>query len=177
MGYRCYDSDRKAQFGLCYAYHARKALADVGPHIATMLTATRFNAWNGAYKAGVVSCRSALHVLQKVDCEGSPFLKAATRERYSIWKTSEQAEYPFFQIEQERNSLLKENRSTFLLEECDKYDNEPRLLVGTNFVVGSAVLRSFVQWVLREIYEIEESAFLKRRVQRVALRIRPLHRK
>lgn len=162
-----YDTHRKNQIGSCYASASRGALSEIIPHMESIQTARKLLQWKSAYKAGVVACRSSLHVLHKKDSLSSPFLERAIASRYSDWKGSQLAEHPFLLLEQERNALLKEGRSTFPMENADCFSTEPRLLFGTEFIAGSEIVRKLGTWILREIVEIEDMAYWERREKRV----------
>lgn len=161
-----YDNDRKNQFGACYAASARGTLFGVIAHLSFMQKAQKHYEWSAAYKAGVVTCRSALHVLHKKDGARSPFLRDKIAETYALWKSSTAAGSTFHLLEQERNFLLKEGRSMFPVEESDDYQSEPRLLVATRFIKGSEVVRDFAEWAIGQISDIEEGAFWSRRQER-----------
>jgi hypothetical protein len=65
--------------------------------------------------AGVALLRAVGHVLQKVDAERSPALKAEIGRAYAEWKRDREANAMFWEfIEEERNNLLKEYEIGFL---------------------------------------------------------------
>ena len=111
-------------------------------------------------------CRSALHVLHKKDSDRCRFMAAALEPRYAAWKAGGTVGSTFLLLEQERNSLLKEGKSTFQRETMDRYEGEPRLLFGDRFIVGSELIREILAWELYEIEVIEDVAHGARRVAR-----------
>ncbi len=162
-----HDDVRKSQYGACYALSSRSVLIGVATDIRTMQQSTAFFGWHAAYRSGVVTCRSALHVLQKTDGKRSPFLAAATGRHYSKWKASRDVADSFALLELERNTLLKEGRSAFAVEKAETYAGEPRILIGVDFRIGSEVLRAFATWTLEQISAIEDEAHWNRREARL----------
>jgi hypothetical protein len=70
--------------------------------------------------AGVALLRAVGHVLQKVDAEHSPALKAEIKQLYEGWKRNKEVNAIFWQfIEDERNNILKEYEVGFLAGPID----------------------------------------------------------
>lgn len=152
------DAHRQNQFGRCYASSSRSVLCSVVPHLAQMQRASRSLEWRAGYRSGIVTCRSALHVLHKKDGPRTTFLATAIDERFQGWKAS-LSESPFHLLDDERNMLLKEGRPGFPVESRESYSGEPQLLCGSRFMTGSEVVRFFMGWVLQEVTAIEDAAF------------------
>jgi hypothetical protein len=78
---------------------------------------TRFRLF---WVAGVALLRAVGHVLQKVDAEQSPALKAEIGRAYAEWKRNKEANAIFWEfIEDERNNILKEYEIGFLAGPID----------------------------------------------------------
>lgn len=163
---KIHDSKRQKQFGACYALSARIELCSAIPHLSTMHRAMSLFQWKSAYKSGIVTCRAALHVLHKKDAKRSPFLADALNKHYEEWRAYNGSESLFHLLDLERNMLLKEGKSSFPMECSEEYHEEPHLLIGTHFLIGSKVVRRFMKWILNEIEIIEETAFWARRDER-----------
>lgn len=129
-----------------------------------MRRATRIIEWEAAYKGGIITTRSSLHVLHKIDAKRSLYLAEAVKARFQAWKST--TESNFLLLDDERNMILKEGRFFFRQEVQESSYAEPRLLFGSQILVGSEIVRSLANWALEEIERIEENAFWVRRADR-----------
>ncbi|MGH0002808.1 hypothetical protein ACQU0X_22260 [Pseudovibrio ascidiaceicola] len=164
---RYHDNQRKAEYSNCYAKSARSTLLSATLHLRDMKEATTLFQWKVAYKAAIISCRSALHIFHKKDAPRSIYLEKALEKRFLIWKKSEGVAHPFQLLEAERNSLLKEGQSIWPLECINQFDKEPRFLLGDRFITGSDAVSDILSWIMTEIETIEDAAFGCKKEQKI----------
>ncbi|NAW85910.1 hypothetical protein [Photobacterium halotolerans] len=94
---------------------ARKVLRDLQVARDVLDTEECAERFRVHWVAAIALCRAVGHVLQKIDSNKSPQLKAAISRAYASWKAEPEAHHVFFEfIEDERNAVLKEYEFGFL---------------------------------------------------------------
>jgi hypothetical protein len=94
---------------------ARKILRDLQVAHELLETEESAERFRVHWVAAVALCRTVGHVLQKIDSNTSPQLKAAISQIYASWKAEPEVHHVFFEfIEDERNAVLKEYEFGFL---------------------------------------------------------------
>ncbi|MCO8145705.1 hypothetical protein NHN26_10750 [Rhodovulum tesquicola] len=160
----------KSRLGHCYAFSARRELARVRYFNRILMGAQSRFEFESAWKACVVQLRSVAHVLQKSDGARNAFLRASVEKRYVFWKSPKKCGNDYFGfIEDERNSLLKNGRSSIVCEV--KEDGEAlefpvKIIFFGQMCLASNAISECVSWLDLEIARIEDAAWSERRVKK-----------